>query len=176
VSTANDSLSEVFGLVVGRAKKPAGRCITDQGEAYLNKLGVNLIGHVGGVFDPLLERYIGQKVVVEIQEGDEVHEHVGIFKNYSPDFIEILDVQYPEPRLVDLNGCNAEREDCARIKVEGTKMTVHNPTAQPILLHSFQGPQASAEAHALVPLHQPAANGAGPRVRVTDGKTEMSKA
>lgn len=137
VSTANDSLSEVFGLLVGRAKKPAGRYITDQGEAYLNKLGVNLIGHVGGVFDPLLERYIGQKVVVEIQEGDEVHEHVGIFKNYSPDFIEILDVQYPEPRLVDLNGCNDERKDCVRIKVEGTKMTVHNPTAQPILIHSL---------------------------------------
>ncbi|MBI1294094.1 hypothetical protein GC175_03935 [bacterium] len=137
VSTANDSLSEVFGLLVGRAKKPAGRYITDQGEAYLNKLGVNLIGHVGGVFDPLLERYIGQKVVVEIQEGDEVHEHVGIFKNYSPDFIEILDVQYPEPRLVDLNDCDDEREECVQVKMEDTKMTVHNPTRQPVLLHSL---------------------------------------
>ncbi|MEZ4640339.1 MAG: hypothetical protein R2873_16450 [Caldilineaceae bacterium] len=138
VSTANDSLNEVFGLLVGRARKPAGRYITDQGEAYLNKLGVNLIGHVGGVFDPLLERYIGQKVVVEIQEGDEVHEHVGIFKNYSPDFIEILDVQFPEPRQVELNDREAQGEDCVQVTSAGRKMTIHNPTRQPILLHSLE--------------------------------------
>ncbi len=143
ISTANDSLSEVFGILVGRAKKPAGRYITEQGETYLNKLGVNLIGHVGGVFDPLLERYIGQKVVVEIQEGDEVHEHVGIFKNYSPDFIEILDVQFPEPRSVNLTGADSGNAgtvngDCVQVRIEQNRMTVHNPMKQPVLLHSLE--------------------------------------
>ena len=35
-------------------------------------------------------------VVIELAEGDEVHEHVGILKNYSADFIENLEVQYPQ--------------------------------------------------------------------------------
>jgi tetratricopeptide (TPR) repeat protein len=138
VSTANDSLSEVFGMLVGRAKKPAGRYITDEGETYLNQLGKNLIGHAGGVFDPLLERYIGQKVVIEIQEDSEVHEHVGIFKDYSPDFLEILDIQFPEKRAVELQNEDSVDADCVQVTVVQNKMIVRNPTQQPVLLHSLE--------------------------------------
>lgn len=138
IGTANDSFSEVFGLLVGRAKKPAGRYITDQGETYLNQLGKSLIGHAGGVFDPLLERYIGQKVVVEIQEGSEVHEHVGIFKNYSPDFLEILDVQFPEKRALTLSAGALPEADCVQVTVVENKMIVGNPTPQPALIYSLE--------------------------------------
>lgn len=137
VGTANESLNEVFGLLVGRVRKPAGRYITDQGATYLNQLGHNLIGHVGGVFDPLLERFVGQKVVVDIQEGDEVHEHVGIFKNYSPDFIELLDVQYPEKRSVTLGAESASAVDCLDAICHANGLTVTNRMAQPLLLHAI---------------------------------------
>jgi tetratricopeptide (TPR) repeat protein len=138
ISTANDSFSEVFGMLVGRAKKPAGRYITDEGETYLNELGKNLIGHAGGVFDPLLERYIGQKVVIEILEDSEVHEHVGIFKDYSPDFLEILDVQFPEKRTVELQNEDSVVAGCVQVAVVQNKMIVSNPTEQPVLLHSLE--------------------------------------
>ena len=48
-----------------------------------------MISHVGRAYDPLMERFIGQKVVVEMMEGDEAHEHVGLFKAYSADFYRI---------------------------------------------------------------------------------------
>lgn len=137
IGTASDSLSEIIGLMVGRAKKPAGRYIDDKGEAYLNRLGANLIGAAGGVYDPLLERYVGKKVVVEIMEDDEVHEHVGIFKNYSPDFIEVLDVQFPQRQAVKIgpDGCNGQ--GCMQIEVDNGTLHVQNPHQQPILLHSL---------------------------------------
>jgi tetratricopeptide (TPR) repeat protein len=138
ISTANDSFSEVFGMLVGRAKKPAGRYITDQGESYLNELGKDLIGHAGGVFDPLLERYIGQKVVIEIQEDSEVHEHVGIFKDYSPDFLELLDIQFPEKRVVELQNEASVDADCVQVMVVQNKLIVSNPTQQPVLLYSLE--------------------------------------
>lgn len=138
IGTANDSFSEVFGMLVGRAKKPAGRYITDEGESYLNQLGKNLIGHAGGLFDPLLERYIGQKVVIEIQEESEIHEHVGIFKEYSPDFLEILDVQFPERRALDLDGDNAMESDCVKVTIAQEKMIISNPTQQPVLIYSLE--------------------------------------
>ncbi|MEZ4661362.1 MAG: hypothetical protein R2911_27750 [Caldilineaceae bacterium] len=137
-ATASESLAEVFGLLVGRLRKPAGRYITDSSEAHLRDLGANVIGRVGTSHDPLLERYIGEKVVVEVLEsGDEVHEHVGIFKNYSADFIEILDVQFPQRHLLDL-AAERERESVfLTAKVEGKTLKVTNNTTQPILIQSI---------------------------------------
>src|SRR5690606_38495185 len=69
-------------------------------------------------------------------EGDESHEHVALFKNYSADFYELLDVQYPQPRMVPLNGkpdntvgrsLTAQRE--------GNMLRVTNNTTQPVLIH-----------------------------------------
>jgi tetratricopeptide (TPR) repeat protein len=138
ISTAGESINEVIGLVVGRAKRPVGRYITDTGENYLNQLGTNLIGHVGGAYDPLLERYIGQKVVIELQEDDEVHEHVGIFKNYSPDFLEILDLQYPERKVVELPLHEHSETNLVQVSVQNGRMIVSNHKSQPLLVHALE--------------------------------------
>ena len=138
IGTASESINEVVGLLVGRAKKPAGRYINDESEKSLYRLSENLIGHAGGVFDPLLERFIGQKMVVEVMEGDEVHEHVGIFKNYSPDFIEVLDVQFPQKRDLALGPDGCEIDDSLRVTRDAGKLIAENPTGQPVLIQSIQ--------------------------------------
>jgi len=137
VGTASESINEVMGVLVGRAKKPAGRYINDASEKSLYRLGENLIGHAGGVFDPLLERHIGHKMVVEVMEDDEVHEHVGIFKNYSPDFIEVLDVQFPQRQAMPLGPDGCEEDSCLRLTVDGNKLTATNPSSQPVLIQSL---------------------------------------
>lgn len=45
-------------------------------------------------FEPLLERYIGNKVVLEMIKGDKVLEYCGVLKDYTAEFIEIMDVDY----------------------------------------------------------------------------------
>ncbi|MEZ4705742.1 MAG: hypothetical protein R3A44_00970 [Caldilineaceae bacterium] len=137
-ATASESLAEVFGLLVGRLRKPAGRYITDSSAAHLRDLGANVIGRVGTSHDPLLERYIGEKVVVEVLEsGDEVHEHVGIFKNYSADFIEILDVQFPQRRRLEVAAESGHESEWLTAKVDGKTLKVTNNATQPILIQSI---------------------------------------
>ena len=53
-----------------------------------------LMGSVGTSYEPLLERYIGRRVVLEMLKGDTVIEYSGVLKDYTADFIEIMDVDY----------------------------------------------------------------------------------
>ena len=52
------------------------------------------MGSVGTSYEPLLERYIGRKVVLVLIKGDKIFEHSGVLKDYTAEFIEIMDVDY----------------------------------------------------------------------------------
>lgn len=137
ISLASESLSEVIGLIIGGLRKPAGRYINDTGEAHLKTLGSTVIGQVGGGYDPLLERYIGQKMVFEIVEDDEVHEHVGVFKQYSPDFFEILDVPFPQRKTLAVERDGAVASDYVDAIFQHGKLSVTNRSDQMLLLQSL---------------------------------------
>ena len=49
---------------------------------------------MGASFEPLLERYIGHKVVLELIKGDKIFEYCGVLKEYTAEFAEIMDVDY----------------------------------------------------------------------------------
>ncbi len=53
-----------------------------------------LMGSVGTSFEPLLEKYIGHIVVLEMIKGDEVVELVGVLREYTAEFVELMDVEY----------------------------------------------------------------------------------
>ena len=136
-SLAGDSLAEALGAIVGSLRKPAGRYITDTGEKQLKQLGVTVIGSVGKAYDPLLERLIGQKVVVEIVEDGEVHEHVGVLKAYSPDFIALLDVQYPQRQSHALAPSRRAHARGLETSVADGVLRIHNTGPQPMLILSL---------------------------------------
>ena len=93
-----------------------------------------MIGHVGGPYDPLLERFIGKKVVLEVSEQGERHEHVGIFKNYSPDFIEVLDVQFPYRLDLQVAEEQSAEESWVAAAVKDGAIEITNRSDQPILI------------------------------------------
>lgn len=137
ISLASESLSEVIGLIIGGLRKPAGRYITEQSEVRLRELGTTFIGNVGSGYDPLLERFIGQKMVFEIMEDDEVHEHVGIFKQYSPDFFEILDIQFPLKQTLSVAREEAVVADQIKVTFSNQRLTVANRSVQMVLLKTM---------------------------------------
>ncbi|GAI15097.1 unnamed protein product [marine sediment metagenome] len=63
-------------------------------------------GYLGRSYDPILEKHIGKQVVLEITtDNGEVQEHVGIFKDYSQQFLQVMDVSYldgEQTRLCDI--------------------------------------------------------------------------
>ena len=93
--TIRDSVMEIVNLLMSQAKKatPAGAVLTSQ-DKYVSQMKQELVGSVGASFEPLLERYIGHKVVLELIKGDKMFEYCGVLKEYTAEFVEIMDVNY----------------------------------------------------------------------------------
>ena len=148
--TATDSLNEVLGMVVGRVQKTGARYLTAEGSGALTKLGGKVLGQVGNIYDPLLERYIGHRVVIELTEDNETHEHVGIFKEYSADFIEVLDIQYPQAKVVPLSANTGIQSQQLSATLHKDRLRVTNQDAWPILIRSVQGAETEELINAVV--------------------------
>ncbi len=138
MNLASESLSQAIGIIIGQARPRAGRYITDASASYLGDLGKNIVGYVGTRYDPLLERYVGTQVVVEVTEGDTVYEHVGILKDYTADFLVILDVHYPNQSAFRLKGQRASLENRSlKLVREGDSLTVRNVGEDSLFLQSL---------------------------------------
>jgi hypothetical protein len=88
---------EVVNLLMSQAKKatPAGAVLASQ-DKYVSRMKQDLISSAGTSYEPLLEQYIGHKVVLEMIAGDKLCEYRGILKDYTADFIEIMDIDYEQ--------------------------------------------------------------------------------
>jgi hypothetical protein len=93
--TVRDSVVEIINLLISQAKKatPTGKVLGSQ-DKYVTQMKQELMGSVGTSFEPLLERYIGHKVVLEMIKSDKVLEYCGVLKDYTAEFIEIMDINY----------------------------------------------------------------------------------
>ncbi|MEM1041877.1 MAG: hypothetical protein AAGI91_04535 [Bacteroidota bacterium] len=92
-SMVRDSVVQALSLVIGMAKSrtPGGAVLAGQEEG-LKSLSHEIIGYTGNAFDPLLERHLSQRVVVEVSRDGQRRSYCGWLKDYSASFIEILDV------------------------------------------------------------------------------------
>ncbi len=93
--TIRDSVMEVVNLLISQAKKatPAGAVLSSQ-DKYVSQMKQELMGSMGTSYEPLLERYIGNRVVLELIRGDKIFEYCGVLKEYTAEFIEVMDVNY----------------------------------------------------------------------------------
>jgi len=93
--TLRDSVMEIINLLIAQVQKasPAAKVLTTQ-DKYISQMKQKLVGSVGTAFEPLLERYIGHKVVLEMIKGDKVLECCGVLKEYTAEFVEVMDVDY----------------------------------------------------------------------------------
>ena len=103
-----DSVMEVINVLISHAKKttPAGSMLTSQ-DKYVSQMKQELISSVGTAYEPLLERHIGRKVVLELVKGEKIFELPGVLKDYTSEFIELMDVDYSinegdTPRKADI--------------------------------------------------------------------------
>ena len=108
LNTVRDSVMDVANLLLSQAKKasPAGAVLTGQ-DKYVSKMQQEIIGSTATAYEPLLERYIGHLVVLELLKNDKVIEYPGVLKEYTADFIELMDVEYQikddePPRKADI--------------------------------------------------------------------------
>jgi hypothetical protein len=88
-----DALLQSVGMIVGvaKAKAPAGALI-GRHDKQVESLSSEVIQHTGNAFDPLLEQHLFSQVVVQIVGPEGVRRsYCGWLKDYTSDFVEILD-------------------------------------------------------------------------------------
>ena len=93
--TIRDSIMEVSNVLLTQAKKttPAGTVLKTQ-DKYVSQIKNEMIGSADTAYEPLLEKYIGHRVVAEFLHKNEAVEMTGVLKDYTAEFIEMLDVEY----------------------------------------------------------------------------------
>lgn len=86
---------EVVNMFISQAKRttPAGAILTSQ-DKHISQIQKELMSSVGTSFEPLLERYIGHRVVLELIKSDKIFKYPGVLKDYTAEFIEIMGIDY----------------------------------------------------------------------------------
>ncbi|MBP9503513.1 MAG: hypothetical protein KBF17_15235 [Candidatus Promineofilum sp.] len=152
LSTAADSFADALTMTMGRMRFKGANLMTDTSQTYMRGISKDVFGYVGTSFDPLLEQYIGTRVVMEMVEDGVVHEHSGVFKEYSADFLQLLDVFYPMPQEVNLDGkTEYQIADKVTITLAGEELHIHNKADQPQYLERIEVGGEETELNAILP-------------------------
>ncbi len=100
-----DAVSQALSSLIAAATKTGPTAIASQ-QKTMAGTGGQLVEWFGNAYDPILERHIGRKIVVEVASPEgPIIEYVGVFREYSGDYLEVMDVTFKEdgrPRQVDL--------------------------------------------------------------------------
>lgn len=93
-NSIKDALKEAFNITLGKIKQ-GGKVVTQQDqEKYLKQAGETMISYgAETTYDPLIEQLIGTKVLAQVSVIDKTY--VGVLKDYTKDFVQILDIDYP---------------------------------------------------------------------------------
>ncbi len=93
--TFRDSFVELLNMVIGQVQSslPEGNAMTSQ-KKQIDKVKNEALSATNTAFEPLLEKYIGHRVVVEYFKVKDEEEIIGVLKEYSSKFIEVVDAIY----------------------------------------------------------------------------------
>ncbi len=95
-----DAVIEIINMLTNHISRttPVGAAISSN-NVQVNKMKNDVYGLVESSYEPLLEDYIGERVILELKRGDEWVKYNGVLKDYTADFIELIDVDYaPEKK------------------------------------------------------------------------------
>lgn len=151
-----DALVQAVGLIIGVAKTQApGSAVFSSQEQNVKALSGEIIGHTGNAFDPLLERHLFTQVVVEITAGGVTRNYCGWLKDYTSEFIEVLDAyaNTPDttPRPVRPYALGDERLPHLHIRVEDGRLHVTNESDQIFYVQQLEAGEWTQPIDAVLP-------------------------
>lgn len=92
--TVRDSIVEVVNVLLAQARgRGVGGAVLTSQDKYIGQMKQEIFGSVNTSFEPLLESYIGRRVVAEFRDVEKVVNYRGVLKDYSAEFVELLDVE-----------------------------------------------------------------------------------
>ncbi len=103
LNTFRDAINESMGMFLTRMKGTSSMSLFRTQDERLKKIGGEALGSVGNAYDPILERYIGKPVVVELStESGEKEEYAGLLREYSQAWLSVFDCRVREETRLPL--------------------------------------------------------------------------
>ncbi|NIA12708.1 MAG: hypothetical protein GWP08_01415 [Nitrospiraceae bacterium] len=94
MGTLRDAFLQTAHTLLGRVVARSASSTFKSQEAQLKNMSSELIDHAANAYEPILERHFGRRVVLELVEGEEVREYVGLLRNYTATFVELADIHH----------------------------------------------------------------------------------
>ena len=103
LNTFRDAINESMGMLLTRMKGTSSMSLFRTQDDRLKKFGSEALGSVGNAYDPILERYIGKPVVVELATASgEKEEYAGLLREYSQAWLSVFDCRVREETRLPL--------------------------------------------------------------------------
>ncbi len=98
-----DAFGQAISVFIGQVKKAGASTFVSTQDAKIQDTAKTLLGASAAAYEPMLENYIGRKVVLEVMHDGKKHEFCGILKDYTDSFITLLDVPITEEHEFSLS-------------------------------------------------------------------------
>jgi hypothetical protein len=137
-TTFRDAIVQSLNAVLGQraAQRPENLMLSKYKD--LTSSGAQFLGGVSGsAYEPILERYIGHYVALEILRGESVEEEYGILKEYSLKYIEMLNVKLEVPIHIYLKE-RTLKDIPVRIESQGSLCLVENGLDRTLIVESIR--------------------------------------
>lgn len=154
LSMVRDAVTQSVSVVIGMAKaRAAGPSVLATQEQGLKTLSGELIGYTGNAYDPLLERHLFERVVVEVTRAGRTQSYCGWLKDYSTGFLEILDAIVPDHHALDLapHRPGAEPLPGVALRAERGEIVVENRGAPMLYVRELRHGDWARRMDAVVP-------------------------
>lgn len=92
-NTLRDAVSQALSLLMGTLKSKTAMGKIASADKKAGEIGNTLISSVPNAYEPVLEKYLGKAVVVEMLEGDQVVEFSGLLQEYSGAYLLLRNVE-----------------------------------------------------------------------------------
>ncbi|HZZ41542.1 MAG TPA: hypothetical protein VFE58_01270 [Tepidisphaeraceae bacterium] len=116
INTLRDAFGQAIGAAVGQFQKmnPASVVLGTQG-GQVAQIGQTLLGRFANAYEPLLEQYIGQPVIMEVvcplNPNNDFVQYTGYLADYTQQWIAIFNVEHKTSEVISLALPDVEKGD-----------------------------------------------------------------
>src|SRR4051812_16026945 len=169
VNTLRDAFNNAIGAAVGQYQRmnPASAVLTAQAGS-VTQIGQTLLGKFANAYEPLLEQYIGQPVILDVADAlnpnNATVEYTGYLADYTQSFIAIFNVDHTTAEEVTIDLPDTESgpalpplppppppgappatlppamsEQCGlAVRIDGLRMKIHNARPEAVVVRKLQ--------------------------------------
>jgi len=142
-NTIRDAFTQALGAFLGQIGKvrPGGVIQTQQGQ--VEKIGQTLIQSPGFAYEPMLEKHIGQPVVLEVSIPNDPRKLTidlpGYLAEYSKDYVAIFNVDHRPTQTIELPMDEPAERHGLKLDVESHQVVVTNMEPVPLVIAAMSG-------------------------------------